>query len=167
MAFGLCNEMNMNILEDTNTACFRISKENALKFEIEIPENFEFKSLTHENIEKINSNWPHRYEGSDKFLVYSIEYHISVGLFDVDKNLVAWCLRYDNGALAILQVDDKHLRKGFGSLVVKEISKQIAAKCDCDVISLVLHENLKSINLFKKLGFEELIGHTWFGLVKK
>lgn len=155
------------MLEDTNTACLRLPKEKALNFEVSIPENFEFKSLTLENGDKINSIWPHRYEGSDKFIEYSIKYHISVGLFDDDKNLVAWCLRYDNGSLAILQVDDKHLRKGFGSLVVKEISKRIAIKCECDVISLVLHENLKSINLFKKLGFEELGGHTWFGLITK
>lgn len=167
MALDLKNELNLNMTEDTNTACFRLSKEAALNFEIQTPKNFEFKSLSLENVEQINSVWPHRYECSDKFLEYSIKYHISVGLYDGDKNLVAWCLRYDNGSLAILQVDKKHLKKGFGSLVVKKISKKIAIECDSDLIALILHENLKSKNLFKKLGFEELGGHTWFGFKNK
>lgn len=137
------------MLEDTNTACLRISKENVLKFEVSLPVNLSFKSLTLKNVDEINSKWPHRYNGSEKFLEYSIKHHMSVGIFDNLDNLIAWCLRYDNGSLAILQVDENHLRKGLGSLIVKEISRKIVEKFDCDVISLVVHENLKSFNLFK------------------
>lgn len=162
----LCNENNLNILEDTNTICLKLIKQDALKFEIAPPKGFHLKSLTLDNLDQINSSWPHRYEGSDKFIEYSIKYHINIGLFDINNQLIAWCLRYDNGGLAILQVDQHYLKRGFGSLVAKSISKKIAHESDCDVISLVLHENKKSINLFKKLGFEEASEHTWFGLKK-
>ena len=123
--------------------------------------------MTEENVEKINSIWPHRSEGSEIFVSYSIKYHLNIGLYDDDNNLVAWCLRYDNGALAILQTDAEHLRKGLGSVVVKILSKKIAEECQCDNIALVLHENVKSVSLFNKLGFKKLGSHTWYNLSKE
>ena len=167
MVHELCNELNLKVLEHTDTICLKLPKQDALKFEISPPKDYHLRSLTLDNLEQINSNWLHRYDGSEKFIEYLIKYHINIGLFDNNNQLVAWCLKYDNGSLAILQVDEQFMNRGFGSLVAMGISKEIAEKTDCDVLSLVLHENQKSINLFKKLGFVNASGHTWFGLINK
>jgi ribosomal protein S18 acetylase RimI-like enzyme len=166
MVFELQRELNLQMHEDTNTVCLHAPMEAALQLECEIPPNFEIRELTSDHVGFINANWPHKYEQSELFIDYSIKYHVSAGLFDNDNNLLAWCLRYDNGSLGVLQVDEKHLRKGYGELVTRAILKKISESFHCDVISLVVYENEKSINLFKKLGFRALGGHTWFGFQK-
>lgn len=166
MVFELQREMNLKMHEDTNCVCLVLSREDALFLHYEIPKNYKIKSLTSDHVEQINSAWPHRYEQSEMFIAYSIKYHTSVGLFDNDDNLVAWCLRYDNGSLAVLQVDKNYRRLGYGELVTKAITKKIAKTFHTDVISLVIHENVESINLFKKLRFEPLGALTWFGFTK-
>lgn len=113
-------------------------------------------------MDKVNSAWPHRYEGSDKFISYSIKFHMSIGLFDDKDELLAWSLRYDNGSLGVLQVDEKHLRKGYGNLIAKALSRRIAVEDDGDVMSLIVNKNVKSIDMFTKIGFEPTGLHTWF-----
>lgn len=132
-----------------------------------LPLNTHFESLTLANLEKINEAWPHRYAGSDEFISYLIEYHLSIGLFDDSNELLAWCLRYDNGSLAMLQVGDQHMRKGFGSLITKAISKKIAVEFDSDVTAMIVTENQTSINMFTKLGFVATGAHTWYVTTKQ
>lgn len=161
------DELDLKFEVESDTACFYLSMDDSLAFELSIPENFHIGELKEEHVEKINSLWPHRFEGSESFILFTIKYHLNVGLFDDKDNLVAWCLRYCNGALAILQTDSKYSRRGFGSLIVKYLSKKIADECKCDNIATIVHENEKSINLFSKLGFRKLGSHTWYNLTKK
>jgi predicted GNAT family acetyltransferase len=95
-----------------------------------------------------------------------IENNTNLGLFNESNELVAWCLKLDFGSLAALQVDEKHLRKGYGEIVTKAISKKIAVECDVDVTCNIIHANFKSKNLFLKLGFEELDNNFWIGVKK-
>lgn len=74
---------------------------------------------------------------------------------------------YDNGSLGVVQVDENHLRKGYGSLIVKGISRKIAEHFSMDITALVVQGNEKSLSLFAKLGFRETGKHTWFGIKKK
>lgn len=98
---------------------------------------------------------------------YSIKYHLSIGLFDERNELMAWCLQYDNGLLALLQVDTKHKRKGYGSLIAKAFSKQIAEEYGLDIGATVVHENSASRTMFEKIGFKIVGPHTWFVLKHK
>lgn len=125
------------------------------------------RTLSEENVEKINVAWPHRYDGSDKFISYSIDFHLSAGLFDDAGALLAWSLRYDNGSIGVLGVDSKHFRKGYGSFIAKVMSKKIADECDSDVTALIQHQNEKSLKMFTKLGFKEVGPHSWFVLTSK
>lgn len=131
-----------------------------------IPPNFQLRSLKKENAFKINSVWPHRQEGSERFIEYMIEHNTNVGLFDATGELVAWCLRLDFGSLGALQVDENHYRKGFGSIVTKAICRKIAMECDADVTSNIIHKNFKSLNLFQKLGFKDIDKNHWIGVKK-
>lgn len=117
-------------------------------------------------MEKINSLWHHRYEGSDKFISYSIKYHLNVGIFNEDNELVAWCLRYDSGSLGMLQVAEKERRKGYGSLVSKIMCKKIAKEFNSDVISSIVPGNVQSEKMFSKIGFKNVGPHCWIVAVK-
>lgn len=61
--------------------------------------------------------------------------------------------RFMSGELLVLQTDGMHYGHGYGSLVVKSISKQIA-QLDNDVYASVLDDNTPSKRLFEKIGFE-------------
>lgn len=126
-----------------------------------MPTNLHLGSLTFANIDQINSTWPHKYDGSEFFLQYSINYHLNVGLFSKEGELLAWSLRYDNGSLGVLEVDKKHLRKGYGSIIAKAISKSIAEEFDSDVTAYITLKNVPSTTMFKKLGFREAGSHLW------
>lgn len=89
-----------------------------------------------------------------------------MGLFDDKNELAAWCLQLDFGSLSTLQVDEKHLRKGYGQIVTKAISKKIAEESDVDISSNIVHANFKSLNLFSKLGFKEIDKNYWIGVRK-
>lgn len=129
-----------------------------------LPPNLKLKALSDSNVEKINSLWPHRYDGSEKFLRYSIKFHLTRGLFDSSENLLAWCIRYDNGSIGVLQVDEGHQRKDYGCLIVQAMSKIIAEEFDSDVTALIVSHNIKSLKMFAKLGFKEAGDHTWYGM---
>ncbi|KAG5676071.1 hypothetical protein PVAND_005925 [Polypedilum vanderplanki] len=94
------------------------------------------------------------FEQSELFIDYSIKYHISMGLFDSNDNLIAWCLRYDNGSLGVLQVDQKHLRKGFGEIVVRAMIKKIAEFCNLKIPI----ESLPSLRDSYRVNWPEYIG---------
>lgn len=107
-----------------------------------------------------------RSEDSVHFIEYMIENNINVGLYDEFDELTAWCLQLDFGSLATLQVDENHLKKGYGSLVAKFVSKQIALENDVDVTANVVLDNFKSMNLFQKLGFKDIDENYWIGVRK-
>lgn len=133
-----------------------------------LPADLRLKPLTSAHVDKVNSAWPHRYDGSDQMILYSIKYHHSLGLYTELDELIAWCLMYDNGSLAILQVDDNHLRKGYGSLMAKAMSKKIAEEFEIDVTTLIARTNSNSQKMFAKLGFKETAGgHKWFTMKHK
>lgn len=110
--------------------------------------------------------WPHREEGSVKFIEFMIENNTNVGLFNETGELVAWCLRLSFGSLAAMQVDENHLRKGYGTIVTKAISKKIASDYNSDITANVIGANFKSLNLFNKLGFKDIDKNYWIGVKK-
>lgn len=123
--------------------------------------NFEIKPLSLEDVSKINSFWPHTDRGNAKLVANMMVKNIHLGLYNENGELVAWCLRMDFGTLAVLQVDDNHLRKGYGSIIAKAISKKIAEECDIDITTNIVLSNFKSVNLFDKLGFHDIDNNHW------
>jgi RimJ/RimL family protein N-acetyltransferase len=162
----MIRERNLKTLFDDCTVMVYMSKEDALKLTIDMPEGVEMKSLVPGDAEKVNSVWPHASEGSVEFLQYCITYNRSVGIYD-HSELVAWCLEHDYYCLLALQVDADHLRKGYGTLVTKAITKKIAEQCDADVITNIVTQNSKSKALFKKAGFKDIDTNSWIGLIEQ
>ncbi|XP_061397713.1 uncharacterized protein LOC133333411 [Musca vetustissima] len=125
----------------------------------QLPDNITIRDLNESNAEQVNSVWPHRSENSVEFVKMLIRLHKSVGVFEDDK-LVAWVLRLPLGALGLLQVESSHKRKGFGSLVVKLMSKYLAEK-NIEITAPVVDVNVASRSMFKKLGFKEIDKVYW------
>lgn len=123
-------------------------------------------SLSKNEAAAINSVWPHRTEGSVSYIENLIIHNENIGLFNEDEQLVAWCLSLRTGSLAVLQVDEKHQRKGYGEIVTKAIVKKIAIESDINITANIVFDNIKSNNLFEKLGFKNIDRNFWVGVIK-
>nr|XP_017012204.2 uncharacterized protein LOC108067607 isoform X2 [Drosophila takahashii] len=114
---------------------------------------FSLKSVSLEDAQVIDDHWEWSEHGSLSYIQRQICYNTSVGLYkDDDNELVAWCIRAQDGLLAALQVKPSYKRRGFGVMIVKEYSRREAEQ-GRDIITEVVPENKASLNLFKKLGF--------------
>lgn len=67
---------------------------------------------------------------------------------------------YPNGLLGALQTDDKYFGHGYGSLVTRLLSKQIA-KMGFDVYADIYERNTAFRSLFGKLGFKVVGEVRW------
>lgn len=109
------------------------------------------------------------------------KYNPSAGAFINGDNMVAWIFRcraflfhkmlilYNwsyrfyrniNGLLGALQTDEQHCGKGYATIVLKAISRQIA-QLGHDIYAGIFAKNTPSRGLFEKLGFE-LVGEVHF-----
>lgn len=107
-----------------------------------------------------NTVWPNRHPGSAFFMKRIAKWNANVGLYQSDGKLVAWCLRLQAGPLGALQVDNQFLRRGYGVLILKAITRKIGELGE-DVYSCVGLENLPSIRTFEKVGFKVVDSTFW------
>ncbi|XP_018560923.1 uncharacterized protein LOC108903289 [Anoplophora glabripennis] len=135
---------------------FSIPRQEALKFETKCPPEVYIKKLDTSHAELVNSEWPHRYKDSVKFVSLLIEMNEGYGLFlKSNDEMVSWALLSMLGQLTMVQTVDCHKKKGYGSLMVKYLSKIIANK-GYSPFGTILEENRASIYMFQKLGFNNL-----------
>ncbi|XP_055375840.1 uncharacterized protein LOC129608382 [Condylostylus longicornis] len=119
------------------------------------------RQLRQEDAKTINEIWPHRHPGSINFIKRLIYYNLSMGVYKEDTGeLIGWCLRLLIGSLGILHIKEGYKRQGFGSLLVRKMSKSLADMNE-DTTAPVVIKNTPSRNMFKKLGFEEVGKNYW------
>lgn len=139
-----------------------ITKEDAVKYNYEIPPDVYLAPLQEKDVNKIDSIWPHRGKTSKLYLSSLINYNGGFGIFlKKDDTLVSWIMRNDYGGLAILQTVDDYKRKGFGALLTKHFSKYWGEK-SLDIFCFIMKHNKASIALYEKLGWKREHGITWF-----
>ncbi|XP_070489955.1 uncharacterized protein [Chironomus tepperi] len=159
---------DLKLLFNDSTVMVHKKHEDAINLQYEVPEGLVIRRLSTSNADQINSIWPHRSPGSEKFIEYCIEMNLSVGLYDeATGELLAWCLEHDNANLLALQVDPNHLRKGYATIVTKAITKLIAQERGFDVHTNIIVTNFKSLGLFEKLSFNKIDKNFWIGAVNK
>lgn len=121
-----------------------------------------------ENAAHIKDVWTHGNDfAAKKTVAYLIEHNVSVGLFDESGQLLAWCLTFDFGSLAALQVEESQMRKGYGEIVTRAITQKIAEENDIDVTSNYVDGNIRSHNLATKIGFKTIGTNRWVGVVSE
>ncbi|XP_002132675.1 uncharacterized protein [Drosophila pseudoobscura] len=150
---------------DLENNLYFLPKEEALELDVEVPSGFFLKALSQQDAHVVDSSWEWSHSGSFFFIERQILTSICVGLYQEDnQELVAWCIRAQDGFLAALQVKDSHQRRGFGAVVVKEYSRRVAL-LDYDVIAEVYPGNKASSGLFRKLGFKVIDQCRWLATV--
>lgn len=139
---------------DLGSEFFHMPKEDSIKFELAaLPADWKLEQLKSENAKIVNDNWPGSGKSSLIFFQRLIELNPSIGLFNDKGALIGWCLMREYGTIGSLHVTDSEQRKGYGSLLTKALSIQLA-KRGYDSIANVIFGNEKSKNLFVKLGFK-------------
>lgn len=119
------------------------------------PDGIELKPLSHFDLKKAFYVWPGRVRSSLRLFECAAQYHMNMGAFKTDGTLVAWCLRWPNGLHMALQTDKDHYGHGYGTLVKKALSKEIA-RTGWDVYTSALETNIRARRLYEKLGFEKI-----------
>ncbi|XP_064540979.1 uncharacterized protein LOC135430297 [Drosophila montana] len=160
-AVEVCSKQLPNLRQQTTqTAWYSASKELVATFSAEPPAGIELRSLDIEDAPTVNEIWPHRADGSVEFVKLLIVHNVSVGAYDEQGKLIAWCLRLPIGSLGLLQVLESHKRLGLGSLMVRYLSKKISEMGD-EVLAPVVTENTPSRKMFEKLGFQKIDNVYW------
>lgn len=129
-------------------------------FVFSAPNNVTLKPLSPANAEIVDNEWPNKHIGSHFFVNRLIEWNPNIGAFDENNELMGWCLRLQAGPLGALQVRDKFMRKGIGSLVALAMCK-ILANMNLDTFALVGVQNIASQKMFVKLGFKHTDDAYW------
>lgn len=149
-------EKNLEELYDLPCSMYTISMQKALEFNIDCPDEVYIKQLDRSAAEIVNSAWPHSYDGSDDFLATLIELNKAFGVFlKNDNKLVAWLLQSSIGQMGMLQTLDGYKRRGYGLLILKYMSKELA-KDRIQPFATVLESNIAAKKMFERLQFHNL-----------
>lgn len=121
-----------------------------------VPENVLIAPLKITNSKTISEIYPHNYNGMIPYVENIIELNGGFGLFSKSTGkLLSWALRNEHGGIGTLQTIESEMRKGYGKIVVKALTRQIADSND-DVNVFILKDNFRSQNLFLSLGFIQI-----------
>jgi GNAT superfamily N-acetyltransferase len=129
--------------------------------EIAKPE-IETTSLSIADAKTIYENSEYKDFLNNEYIESRIQNDISVGIYE-KKKLVAWVLIQDDGAMGFLHVLPEIRRKGYGLQVTLALIEKVRQACKLP-FACIVQNNVKSINLVKKLGFKEDKMKFWFGL---
>lgn len=89
--------------------------------------------------------------------------HFCIQIFIEDLIFHSPSIRLPTGLLGALQTDEQHFGKGYGTMVVKDISKKVA-QSGHDIYAGIFEKNFPSRRLFEKLGFEAVGEVHWITL---
>jgi ribosomal protein S18 acetylase RimI-like enzyme len=138
-----------------------------LKF-FRIPDNLRLSELRVEDLPTIIEVWPHRYPGCEPYVESVLRLNYGLGLYDkATGQLLAWVMRNEIGAVSFIQTIEAAKCKGYATLMLKILSKRLAAEDQDDVLAFVLQTNDVSNHLFQKNGFEIVGRCSWFGTKAK
>ncbi|KAF6201899.1 hypothetical protein GE061_004295 [Apolygus lucorum] len=149
------------INDENGDYTFWMAKEDAQKLEIEIPAGTYLGNLTKCHAQKINDVWPHRFEGSVHLVECFLQFNFGIGLFDSQNDeLMSWALAVYHGGVGMLKTQEHHLRKGYGSVVLKAITKRIAERGENPHMNVDIN-NIPSQTLAKKLNYQVAFRCRW------
>ncbi|XP_055537532.1 uncharacterized protein LOC129725559 [Wyeomyia smithii] len=141
---------------------YKLSHELAVQCQFQIPEDLVMKPLEPRCASVMNERWPHRYPNSQKYIEMLIKFNGGYGLFNKESNdLVGWVLKNEFAGIGHLQVMPEYRQRGLGEVLTKAISKRIALEDKGDVNGFIVDENLGSIRLLKKIGYQKVAGSNW------
>ncbi|XP_031627117.1 uncharacterized protein LOC116343273 [Contarinia nasturtii] len=155
-------EVNIEITLDEPALLYYLPKNNALKFNIQVPEGIELRQIRDSrDMEKVIAAYPHPRQNLQSYVEKLGKYNPQIGAFKKDDGtMVAWEFIYPSGLLGVLQTDPLYYGKGYAALITKYLSKQLA-EMGFDVYTLIDEVNTPSRKLFGKLGFKSIGEIHW------
>ncbi|XP_058122352.1 uncharacterized protein LOC131293173 [Anopheles ziemanni] len=147
------NTLRLQKVLDIPNMFYYLNRKKAAQFTVELPDGFTTGRIFPEHATLINDRWRFKSSNSEATIKRLLQLNYSMGLYDPQGQLVGWCLRGENGAVQMLDVETK--RKGYGTIVLKAFAKYLAAK-KLNTFACVVSLNEPSKALFLKLGFAEI-----------
>ena len=161
---------------DANAAKFLIEKKGAvcfsychilgyvnpnppLKGRFEVPQNLTLKRIDIKDLDVINDFYTYKSENSRERLAKEIEERDSSALYD-GENILAWNLLHRDYAMGVMFVPPAQRGKGYAQIVADDLMRKVIAKGKIPYVQIV-DGNTPSINLAKKLGFEDIFDACW------
>ncbi|XP_055597620.1 uncharacterized protein LOC129747426 [Uranotaenia lowii] len=145
---------------DSCTVLYYLPCKQALELKNTIPDGFTLKELGQEDAIKADAVWPNKHRGSLFFLQRLAAWNVNTGLYDENGELIAWSFRLQSGALGALQVDERHLKRGYGTMVAIDMAHRLA-HMNQDCFAFVNSGNIPSKRMFEKLGFLQIDTAYW------
>lgn len=123
---------------------------------IRTPPNVYVQSLERRHAQVIFDYWPYRKQTSIEAIAREIDCFPSVGVFlKANDELIAWMMFYPPNGLSRLHVLEMYRREGYGSLLIRYLSKRCAQAGFLPTVN-VDFENTGPAELYKRLGFKHL-----------
>uniref|UniRef100_A0A182MZ92 GCN5-related N-acetyltransferase Rv2170-like domain-containing protein n=1 Tax=Anopheles dirus TaxID=7168 RepID=A0A182MZ92_9DIPT len=151
LVMEIYQKYELEVLFDKHTCIYYMAHEEARKLNVTLPAGFRFADLDVSHANFINDEWPHKRPGSVRFIEQLIRLNVNVGLFDGAGQLVAWCMRVQNGAMAMLGVAQP--RRGYGSLVALGFTRKMG-ELGLNTYASVIDSNEPPRKMFEKLGYK-------------
>ncbi|EDW03849.1 GH11462, partial [Drosophila grimshawi] len=152
-----CVDRNLNLkkLDYLETFVYHLPQEAIQSLDYRSIADISFGPLHIEHAALVDEHWPYRSSDSLALIRSRIRHNISVGAFDGDGHLLAWCLRSIHGTLSNLHVLPSHRRLGLASVLVRLMAQEIAAS-GAEVLATIAFDNDISQMFFEKLGFKHI-----------
>lgn len=149
---------------ETTTLLYHLPKAEALQFQVNPTQGVCLKKLEEQDIPQIDLIYPFKSDETPILFSKLIRYNANLGAYNAtDGELMAWCMRNNAGILTALQVEEQHKRRGLAELLLKAMAQKIAEMGD-DTSACIVLDNLPSLKLFEKVGFQNTgVEIVWMG----
>lgn len=164
---------------------YRGGRRNPLPVVKDPPPGCVIRPLTLEDAELVNSRWEYRSDDSMHLIRRMIDISASSdhdskkrgGCLGVEVNgeLVAWVLRYLDGAVGMIWTEEGHRRRGFASTLISAVmadfmnqqrdERDMVDICGRFLFAFVVDENDASQAMFRRLGWSRETSADWAGFV--
>uniref|UniRef100_A0A182P497 Glycine N-acyltransferase-like protein n=1 Tax=Anopheles epiroticus TaxID=199890 RepID=A0A182P497_9DIPT len=134
--------------------------------EQELERQYRFSAVSPKDSDFVEEQWVHNDAVFTHLPTRLINRNPSLGVYDGQDRLVAWCLVDQTGSLAIFQTTPEHRRKGLGRAIIKRLSKQLHATGQLPQ-AYIVESNVASRSLFEQLDFNVVGLWYWTKLHKR
>uniref|UniRef100_A0A182LT36 N-acetyltransferase domain-containing protein n=1 Tax=Anopheles culicifacies TaxID=139723 RepID=A0A182LT36_9DIPT len=146
---------------DERMVCYRqvVPHREGKDRHIEDQREYRFSAVKPKDSVIVEQQWIHNGPIFSDLPTRLIKRNPSLGVYDANDRLVAWCLIDQTGSLAIFQTIPVHRRKGLGIALIERFSKQLHDKGQLPQ-AYIVESNVASRSLFEKLGFNAV--ELWY-----
>ncbi|XP_043647506.1 uncharacterized protein LOC122616201 [Drosophila teissieri] len=159
-AYWLNLGQDLTRLEHQGTIVYHLPSSEVLSWKPSLNPSCKVAYLSPKHAELVDKHWAYRSADSLTLIRGFMDNNLTAGVFDIQGEPLAWCLRSPHGSLSNLHVLSSHRRKGLGSLAVRFLAHEIKST-GSEVLATVVPENEGSQKMFEKLGFKRINTLYW------